>query len=283
MSVTAKGPDNIAPDREGDSRKTLIYFALGAIAVMFLIEDVVGWINGGGIFSILAAEHAVEHRARTVDVDSSTLRTAFIALFCLVPLCLSRLVVIDLSKRWVGSITAFAVMGGAFILDGAYDESIVSRYMAKHGYTRCVAHDFHVGTGKSRVWFNDYVRSGADCPPYDADAPWAPIIVPNDPRAMLPRPARSVGSPATWFTSADYPADAMRNGESGLVRVRFVVGPDGRVRDCKPITPSGSKSLDTTTCNLLTTRARYWPARDAAGRAMSQTGTKRFRWLLPAG
>ncbi len=41
-----------------------------------------------------------------------------------------------------------------------------------------------------------------------------------------------------------YPMEALRQGESGTVRVRVVAGPDGQVRSVRLITPSGSPSLN---------------------------------------
>lgn len=41
-----------------------------------------------------------------------------------------------------------------------------------------------------------------------------------------------------------YPHGALRNGESGTVRVRVVAGPDGRVRSVRLVGPSGSPSLN---------------------------------------
>ncbi|MGX9966148.1 energy transducer TonB [Roseomonas sp. F4] len=41
-----------------------------------------------------------------------------------------------------------------------------------------------------------------------------------------------------------YPMEALRQGESGTVRVRVVAGPDGQVRSVRLLTPSGSPSLN---------------------------------------
>lgn len=50
------------------------------------------------------------------------------------------------------------------------------------------------------------------------------------------------------------------------VGMRWVVGVDGRVHDCRVTRSSGDADLDMQTCALLSDQLRYAPARDAAGR-----------------
>ncbi len=83
------------------------------------------------------------------------------------------------------------------------------------------------------------------------------------------------------FSADDYPMEALHRGLEGRVHVRFRVGADGRVRDCKAATSSGHAVLDRATCALLTERARYRPARNAQGEAVSDTINTHVRWVLP--
>ena len=83
--------------------------------------------------------------------------------------------------------------------------------------------------------------------------------------------------------STDYPPDARRARIEGTVRVRYVVGTDGRVGDCRVTRSSGHAELDATTCRLIEQRFRYRPARDAAGRPVPEAVSRTFDWLLPSG
>ncbi len=81
--------------------------------------------------------------------------------------------------------------------------------------------------------------------------------------------------------ASDYPRAAMRAGAEGTVRVRYVVGTDGRVSGCRVTRSSGHPELDATTCRLIEQRFRYRPARDASGRPVPETVSRTFDWLLP--
>ena len=70
----------------------------------------------------------------------------------------------------------------------------------------------------------------------------------------------------TLFSADDYPAEAQRNGEEGTVQVALSVEPNGKVSACTIIRSSNHESLDRATCSILQRRARFLPARDAAGR-----------------
>ena len=87
-------------------------------------------------------------------------------------------------------------------------------------------------------------------------------------------------NPASWVRNDDYPAEALRTNQQGTVGVEFTVTPAGRVSDCKVVQSSGSQVLDRTTCTLVTRRARYRAALDAAGGAVEQSKRLRFRWEI---
>ncbi|HEY0027772.1 MAG TPA: energy transducer TonB [Allosphingosinicella sp.] len=84
----------------------------------------------------------------------------------------------------------------------------------------------------------------------------------------------------TLFSDADYPADALRAEAQGRVEVRLHIGADGIVSACDVIASSNFASLDSTTCRVLTERARFRPARDAAGKAVSDTVVTSITWKL---
>lgn len=79
----------------------------------------------------------------------------------------------------------------------------------------------------------------------------------------------------------DYPPDARAARAEGVVLFDLEVGPNGRVTNCIVTTSSGSPSLDATTCRLVTARARFTPARNAAGQPVADHSNGRIRWQLP--
>lgn len=97
----------------------------------------------------------------------------------------------------------------------------------------------------------------------------------------LPEGARSRANLASYLSHDDYPADAIRNEEQGTVGFELDVSPEGRVTACRVTSSSGSKSLDATTCRIMTERPRFVPARDSKGRAVADVASASIRWVLP--
>lgn len=110
-------------------------------------------------------------------------------------------------------------------------------------------------------------------------APPAPPPAPPPPRTVEPAKARA--NLASYITNDDYPQDAIRNEQQGVTGFRLDVGPDGRVSNCTVTSSSGSSSLDSTTCRLLRSRARFTPATDSNGNRTSDSVSGRIRWQLP--
>ncbi|MFL6858734.1 MAG: energy transducer TonB [Allosphingosinicella sp.] len=104
-------------------------------------------------------------------------------------------------------------------------------------------------------------------------APPAPPAPPSPPPAP-PRTVEATHPKANLqglISEDDYPSSALRNEETGTVRVRLEVGSNGRVTSCSVTGSSGSSALDSATCRLLTSRARFTPARDSNGQPTSDT------------
>lgn len=104
-------------------------------------------------------------------------------------------------------------------------------------------------------------------------APFPPTITPGN----LPQPITDL---ATLFTDADYPAEARRLGQTGRVAAMLETDSAGRVVGCKVIQSSSSPSLDSATCAILQSRARFKPAVDAGGRATAGVYLSRINWRL---
>lgn len=95
-------------------------------------------------------------------------------------------------------------------------------------------------------------------------------------------PARAKANVQSLFSDEDYPASAIRAGEQGIVRYRLDIGPNGRVTSCTITASSGSAALDSTTCRLLRSRARFTPARDSSGQPVNDTADGAITWRLPS-
>ena len=105
----------------------------------------------------------------------------------------------------------------------------------------------------------------------------APAALPAGP---VP-PVRPRANLAALFADGDYPRAAIRRGEQGDVGFRLVVAPDGRVTRCDVTASSGSAALDRATCRIVAGRARFTPARDAAGNPVADVVASRVHWALP--
>lgn len=118
-------------------------------------------------------------------------------------------------------------------------------------------------------------------PPGSGTGPIVEPPPPPPPRTV--EPARARTDLARYVSDADYPDAALRSGEQGTTRFRLLVGADGRVTGCSVIGSSGSSALDSATCRLMKSRARFSPARDSNGNATTDSVASAIRWVLPDG
>jgi TonB family protein len=105
-------------------------------------------------------------------------------------------------------------------------------------------------------------------------------LAPAGAAASAPEPAQPAQTLPSLFSDADYPDSAIRNHEEGAVGFRLEVGADGRPEGCSVVSSSGSAILDSTTCRLLVERARFRPARDARGKATTDSFNGRIVWRM---
>jgi len=117
-------------------------------------------------------------------------------------------------------------------------------------------------------------------------APVIPIARPAPPPAPPPAPSQARGvqpdGQSRWAAriQENYPARAQRDEIQGRVGVRVTVGPNGRVSDCSVTSPSGSSILDDAACSGMRSYARFKPALDAAGNAISGSWTTTIVYQL---
>ena len=114
-------------------------------------------------------------------------------------------------------------------------------------------------------------------PPRPAPPPPPPPLPP----AVEPVPPRSaVGNLQGLFRGSDYPQRAIEADEQGVVTVRLSISATGRVAGCDVTSSSGSRTLDRATCQILSNRARFEPARDSRGNRTADAVRQRIRWVL---
>lgn len=109
----------------------------------------------------------------------------------------------------------------------------------------------------------------------------AAAMVPVAAFAATPVAPTPLGNPGEWVSTDDYPAEALREGRSGLVAFRVTIDPQGGVSGCEVSVSSGSGDLDAATCALITQRAKFRPAVGADGKPMVGSYMNRVRWTLP--
>jgi protein TonB len=93
--------------------------------------------------------------------------------------------------------------------------------------------------------------------------------------------AMPTGNPGGWVTTDDYPPAAARAGLEGRTGFRLDIGSDGRATACTVVSSSGSNELDRTACRLLQRRARFTPAKDVEGQAITSHYSGTVVWTLP--
>jgi protein TonB len=96
------------------------------------------------------------------------------------------------------------------------------------------------------------------------------------PIAAAPR-----NDPSDWVTTDDYPSRDLREGNQGTTKFRVIVGSNGRVQSCEITRSSGFESLDRTTCDKVSRRARFDPATDETGAKIVGSYTSSVVWRIP--
>lgn len=112
-----------------------------------------------------------------------------------------------------------------------------------------------------------------------------PTLAPPAPPAPTPTldpvAARPSNNPGGWVTQNDYRSSWVSRGYTGEVGFRLSVGASGRVESCSVTRSSGVSALDQATCQLVTRRARFDPAKNGQGRAVPGSYSNAVRWQLP--
>lgn len=104
-----------------------------------------------------------------------------------------------------------------------------------------------------------------------------------DPAIAASKAAALRGNPGQFFTDNDYPPEALRAQQQGRVVVKLWIDVSGKVASCTLQQSSGSRSLDSKTCEIALDRVTFTPATDMRGRPIAATYTLPVRWVLPSG
>jgi protein TonB len=96
--------------------------------------------------------------------------------------------------------------------------------------------------------------------------------------AMVQSPPLS--SPGSWFSSADYPADALKAGQEGIVGTSMEIDANGTPKNCTIEKSSGFPALDSATCPILLNRARFSAIRSSIGAATTWRYHQSVVWTI---
>jgi protein TonB len=124
------------------------------------------------------------------------------------------------------------------------------------------------------------IQTVINAPPPVITPQAAPAPPPPAPPPRTIEPARARANLSSYVSNDDYPPSALRANEEGTTGFRLTVGPDGRVTACTVTSSSGSSALDSTTCRLMRSRARFTPARDSSGQPTTDSASGRIRWQI---
>ena len=115
----------------------------------------------------------------------------------------------------------------------------------------------------------------------------APQLPPPPPPPAPPAPrfspvaASPANNPGAWVVTADYKTSWIRRELEGTAAFRVTVGRNGRVESCTVTGSTGHGVLDQATCELVTKRARFTPAKDDTGATVAGTYSSAVRWQIP--
>ena len=98
---------------------------------------------------------------------------------------------------------------------------------------------------------------------------------------FAPKAARPLGYTGGWVTTNDYPTIGLQREQEGSTRYRLSIDAAGKVNSCTVTTSSGHSELDSTTCAVLTRRARFTPATDESGAKVPGSFSGTVTWRLP--
>jgi hypothetical protein len=95
---------------------------------------------------------------------------------------------------------------------------------------------------------------------------------------VFPEPKADAGK---WVTSADYPTEALRAGQSAFINFRVMVDASGKPVSCHVQAITIGDSFREITCKSIMRRARFSPALNASGKPVASWYENSVRWITP--
>ncbi|WP_341207757.1 energy transducer TonB [uncultured Sphingomonas sp.] len=105
-----------------------------------------------------------------------------------------------------------------------------------------------------------------------------PAVGKDAPRVVTEAVPLDVGE---WLGFDSYPPAAIRAGEQGRVVAIVTIDATGHPSACRIDISIGSPVLEKGTCDVVLSKGKFAPARDAKGRAVASEMTMPVRWVLP--
>jgi TonB family protein len=99
-------------------------------------------------------------------------------------------------------------------------------------------------------------------------------------KSRITTPATPKQSLHDLFTGRDYPLVAIHDNEQGAVALTFLVDEHGGVSDCTVDETSGIPVLDTMSCYVISSRARFTPALGPDGKPVRSAYSERIVWRI---
>lgn len=148
----------------GERRRALRIAAITIVALAVFSQDIVGLIDGAGLWSLLSALRSVGAHSRIIEVDDAALRSTVTGATCVLLFAAFARLDLDIRRRWPAVLALVSMVAGSLVLDAMVDEPIVASLLAARGYRRCPAGDHVVGSGRARVWFDEFAAIPGGCP-----------------------------------------------------------------------------------------------------------------------
>jgi hypothetical protein len=99
-------------------------------------------------------------------------------------------------------------------------------------------------------------------------------------QAALSRPVSPHTPPGKWLSGTDYPVGAALGGHNGFVQFRLDIDPEGKIAGCHVLARTNPDDFADTTCRLITRRAKFDPALDAAGKPVRSYFISSVRFMM---
>lgn len=99
--------------------------------------------------------------------------------------------------------------------------------------------------------------------------------------SFAPVDVKPRNDPGAWVTTNDYRSSWINREMVGTAGFKVQVGTNGRAESCLITKSSGYGALDQATCDLISKRARFEPAKNSKGEKVSGTYASSVRWQLP--